>query len=58
MYKYAEMFYTSKDCKLAMAVFIQICCVIFKCYLDKNQALHTPTFDMKMNHFSIVFHMS
>ena len=37
---------------------IEICGTLSKCYLHENEALHTPTFYMKMNQFSIVFHMT
>ena len=41
------------------AVFkIEICGTLFKRYLHENEALHTPNFYMKMNHFKLVFHMS
>ena len=28
---------------------------VFKLYLHENEALHNPTFYMKMNHFNIAF---
>ena len=37
---------------------IEICGTLFKTYLHENEALHTPTFYMKMNHFDILFHMA
>ena len=37
---------------------IEICGGLFKRYLHENDALHTLSFYMKMNHFNIVFHMT
>ena len=38
------------------AVFkIEILDAIFKGYLHENEALHTPTFYIKMNHFGIIY---
>ena len=36
---------------------IEIWGTLFKRYLDKNDAFHTPTFYMKVNHINIVFQM-
>ena len=59
MRKHAEdlaaiwQFYTN------FAVFkIEIQCAIFKRYLHKTVALHTPSFYIKMNHFDIAFHIT
>ena len=41
------------------AVFkIEACGIFFRRYLHKNEALHIPTFYIKMNHFNIVFHLT
>ena len=66
MCKYAKTFDIRKGLQTGNFCFytnlavlkIEICSILFKCYLDKNEALHTPTFNLKMNHFSIVFHMT
>ena len=54
--------HANKGCKLAIVVFIPTSLFskerFLKRYLHENEAWHTPTFYMKMNRFSIVFHMT
>ena len=63
MRKHTETFHNRKDYKLAITVFYQLhrfenlnLWYTFQLYLNENEAMHTPTFYMKMNHFNIVFH--
>ena len=66
MRKHTETFHVNKDHKLVIAanfaVFkLEICGIFFKFvvysfYLHVNEALHTPTLYIKMNHFISVFH--
>ena len=63
MRKHAETFVANKGYKLAVVAFntnfvifkIQICGTLFKHHWPENEALRTPTFHMKMDHFNIVF---
>ena len=66
MCKHAETLHANKGYKLAIVFLYANLAVLkaemygtfFKRYLHKNEALHTPTFYMKINHFNIVFHMT
>ena len=65
MQKHAEPLHTIKVYKICkcrfytnFAVFKIDICVHFKCYLHKNEALHTPTFNIKMDHLNIVFRLT
>ena len=65
MRKHAETSHANKGYKLAIVVFIPICCFhnrhlwyLLKIFLHENEALHTPTFSLKMSHFNIVFHLT
>lgn len=65
MREHAETFHANKGCKLAIVVFIptsplqnEISGTFFKGYLHEDEALYTPIFCMKMNHFNIAFHMT
>ena len=55
-----ETFHIKSSYKLAIVAFIPTSpfskqkLVLFKCYLNEKEALHSPTFYMKMNHCTIV----
>lgn len=64
MRKHAETLRAYKGCKLAIifsnnfpAFEIETCCTLLERYLHENEALHTPNFYIKTNHFNIVFPM-
>ena len=65
MRKHAETFHTNKGCKLAIVFLNQfrsfqnrnLGCN-FQTLLHENEALHTPTFYMEINHLDIVFHIT
>ena len=66
MREHAATFHANQDYQFAIGIFIpnfavfktEICGSIFKRYLHEKEALYTPTFYMKMNHFNIFFHMT
>ena len=62
MRKHEETFHVNKCCKLTIVFFIPFRCFQnrnlgsnFQTYLHENEALHTPTFYMKMITLTLSF---
>ena len=63
MLKHEEIFDANKGYKLELSLLYQLCRLENRnlwctCQSLFDQALHTPTFYMKINHFNIAFHMA
>ena len=54
MLKYEETFQVSKSCKLAAVALLGFFCYTFLTLLAQKYGLHTPTFYIKTNHFTII----